>query len=1058
MAFIPALQNLLGLGLVALTLPVSCPAQGSDSRPGIPNLTLTATSEEIEDAFDEISTWQQHLTQKEGGALDLAVRGAFPVGDGHVFGSLGLGRRANTIRGLTGPGYATKSLPTHKGHFGEMSLDLLEGGKTVALENQHLWRVRGANVVISSDTSNDGLSIHTVNFAHPGSKTIYRWVEVQNLGSTARKIVLRVDWSGATPTPQGRLLLDNEKDGRSAELSSSIAGKAEQGQWMLDLGSIEAQKSKTVALHLRMTTTGKAYAGPEAAQKSCESALQGSLEAWIAKLAGTSSLSSDRQELADLMEDWKVLMLVQRDAESGAVIPMLGQRRSKIAENNGALLALLRYGLFTEAKQLLDYHVKAAIQSGKIQADLPADLDVSKVKMLETAEQWAGIQMPNDEISAWLILQHEWYFRATWDKSVLTDRWPFLVRLMESMKPAADASMPVSGKESYMQDRWFRVAGRNTAMSFLPADGPARHSRSLDNSILYLLSLNAMSELGEDHDKTLAGPKSLEKDWKSENKSKYEAKHLDILQKLEQTFWLPAENRFAPFLSPINGLPHRAPYAIPNLRLQWVGYTYALGEHNRENLRNSLAELWQNRTRVGMTPSIGATPGDLQGYLLYSLADLDDQNRGDCLDELIHQATPSAGWAEFYDSRGRPVDPDNSANPVRLRPSEAGINLDAIAFALNGIRYVVSPGWSKKDQRFKLRLPTKSRWLTLKNLRHDGHQFHIFLDERFVKDTTIDKSGKPVQKMRFRLRYVSVNKELGMQGTEHVDTAINVGDEVFVRYPSVQEEVMETGSWPVDKEKYLRKSGGPGPFAGAKIDVPEGTSSLVITSTIGGSRPDGSYVIDIGLPILPAQLAAAILAQPTIKRILFDAGSRELSSETQKGSEFWNHPSLQDAARKFAAAGGKVIAPIFIRNWGLSKPLTDDKTITDLTKPENFAKARSRIFKMEDSRRLLFSVATAKTAGKSTIFASCEVQSDKKRECTLRLGSNNAIRVWLNGKLVHENKITRHARADQDEVLVTLQEGVNRLLVQVQQVDNNGELLVRFTDLQALPIPTLTYK
>lgn len=1058
MAFFPALQRLLGLGIVALTLPLHCPAQGTDTRPGIPNLTLATTSEDVEDAFDEISTWQQHLTQKEGAAVDLTIRGAFPVGDGQVFGALGLGRRANTIRALTGPGYATKSRPAQKGHFGEMSLDILEGGKPLALESQHLWRVRGANVVITSDSSADGLSIHTVNFAHAGSHTIYRWVEVENTGSAARRVVLRVDWAGAAVTGDGRLMMENQIDARRAELSSSLAGKAGAGEWLLDLGSIEAKKSKSVALHLRMAVDGQELTGPEASEKSCQEALQASLESWMAKLAGTASLGSDRHDLRDLMEDWKVLMLVQRDARSGAVVPMLGDRRSRIAENNGALLALLRYGLFSEAKQLLDYHVKAAIQSGRLEGDLPPDLDVSNVEMPKTPDEWASIQVPDDETSAWLILQHEWYFRATWDKTVLMDRWPFYERLVEAMKPAADASLPVSGKEPYMQERWFRLARRTKDQSFLPADGPARRSRSLDNSVLYLISLNAMSELGEDHDKTEAGAKSKEKDWKSPNKTKYETKHLDILQKLEKTFWLPTENRFAPFISPINGHPHRAPYAMPNLRIQWVGYTYALGEHNRQNLRNSLSELWQNRTRVGSTPSVGYTPGDLQGYLLYSLADLDDQNRGDCLDELIQQATPSGGWAEFYDPMGKPVDADDSAWPVRLRPSEAGINLDAIAFALNGIRFVVSPGWSKKDQRFKLRLPTRSRWLSLKNLRHDGHQFHVFLDEKYEQDVAKDKTGKPVRKMRFRLRYVTVNTELGMKGTEYVDVAINVGEEVFVRYPSLKDEVNETGAWPVDKEQYLRKEGGPGPYEGSPIDVPEGTTSLVITSLVGGSRPDNSCVIDIGLPFLPQQLAAAIGSRPTIKRLLFDVGSRESSSATQKGMAFWNDASLQNAARKFAEDGGKVIVPIFIRTWGLTPPMTNDEAIAELTRPENFSKARGRIFRMEDPDTLRMSVAVAKAAGKSTILASSIVHSDKSRECTLRLGSNDALRVWLNGKLVHENQRTRLARADQDEVLVKLEEGDNQLLIEVRQVDNNGVLLARFTDLQALPIPTLTYK
>lgn len=1062
MAFLPAIPSLLGLGLVALSIPAPCaalcPQQKPKTQQRLPDLEISGLSEDFEDAFDEISTWQMHLTRQAGATPDLARRGAFPVGDGEVFGYLGLGRRANTMHGLTGPGYATKAQPAQKGQFGEMTLDLLENGEPQKLETLHIWRLRGANVVITEDAAKGRIALSTVNFAMPGSKTLYRWIEVKNRGKEARKITLRVDWKGAEPNGEGRLEWKNASEGRIAGLSSSEAGRAAPGLYLVDLGEIGAGKSKTLALHLRMSKEGQALAGPVASAKACQSALQGSLDAWAARLAGSTTMSCDRQDLADLMEDWKVLMLVQRSAVSGAIVPMIGDRRSHIAENNGPLLALLRYGLFDEARQVLDYHVKAAVQSGRLVDDLPADLDVSKVELPKTAEEWQKIQVPGNEMAAWILLQHEWYFRATWDKSVLTERWPFLVHLLESMKPDGRATLPVSGKEPYMQDRWFRLARRTKGQTFLPADAPGRHSRSFDNSMLYLLALGSMSEMGEEYDKVLAGEASSKKDWKSQNKEKYETRHLDILQKMEQTFWLPEEKRFAPFLSPITGVAHHAAYAPVNLRMQWVGYTYALGEHNKQNLKGALADLWQNRTRVGMTPSVGYTPGHLQGYLLYSLADLDDQNRSDSLDELIQMATPSAGWAEFYDPYGKPVDPDDSAWPIRLRPFEAGINLDAIAFSLNGIRYVVSPGWSKKDQRFKLRMPTNSRWISMKNMRHDGHQFHLFMDERYVKDTEIDKSGKPVRKMRFRLRYVTVNQELGLQGSEYVDTAINVGEEVYVRYPSVKKETNETGVWPKDTEQFLRKSGGPAPYKGQTIEVPKGTTTLVITSTPGGSRPDGAFVIDIGQPFLPAQLAAAILSQPTIKTILFDVGARESSNATQKSTRFWNDPALREAAKKFSQAGGKVIIPIFIQTWGLSKPMTDDQAIAELTKAENFAKARSRVYKMEDARKLKLSVALEKSEGRTQVLLTSLVTSEKKRECILRLGSNDALHVWLNGKAIHENTESRRAQADQDEVLVTLRKGANRLLIELTQTDNDGVLFARFTDLQSLPIPTLTYQ
>jgi mono/diheme cytochrome c family protein len=62
---------------------------------------------------------------------------------------------------------------------------------------------------------------------------------------------------------------------------------------------------------------------------------------------------------------------------------------------------------------------------------------------------------------------------------------------------------------------------------------------------------------------------------------------------------------------------------------------------------------------------------------------------------------------------------------------------------------------------------------------------------------------------------------------------------------------------------------------------------------------------------------------------------------------------------------------------------------------------------------------------RSTITVSKAAKTD------LRLGSDDAIKVWLNGKLVFENKISRGLTANADKVTVDLQPGTNQLLVKI---------------------------
>jgi HEAT repeat protein len=61
------------------------------------------------------------------------------------------------------------------------------------------------------------------------------------------------------------------------------------------------------------------------------------------------------------------------------------------------------------------------------------------------------------------------------------------------------------------------------------------------------------------------------------------------------------------------------------------------------------------------------------------------------------------------------------------------------------------------------------------------------------------------------------------------------------------------------------------------------------------------------------------------------------------------------------------------------------------------------------------------------------VWSDKSRKVLLELGSDDGIKVWLNGQVVHANNATRPAGPGQDKVEVTLKQGWNPLLLKVTQ-------------------------
>ena len=60
----------------------------------------------------------------------------------------------------------------------------------------------------------------------------------------------------------------------------------------------------------------------------------------------------------------------------------------------------------------------------------------------------------------------------------------------------------------------------------------------------------------------------------------------------------------------------------------------------------------------------------------------------------------------------------------------------------------------------------------------------------------------------------------------------------------------------------------------------------------------------------------------------------------------------------------------------------------------------------------------------------------------MRAGSNDAIKIWLNGEVVHNNPIDRGAEDYQDKFTVHLKEGDNLLLVKVSEREGDWSMFV----------------
>lgn len=72
-----------------------------------------------------------------------------------------------------------------------------------------------------------------------------------------------------------------------------------------------------------------------------------------------------------------------------------------------------------------------------------------------------------------------------------------------------------------------------------------------------------------------------------------------------------------------------------------------------------------------------------------------------------------------------------------------------------------------------------------------------------------------------------------------------------------------------------------------------------------------------------------------------------------------------------------------------------------------------------------------------TIYLRTRVQSPKEQEVQIQVGSDDGVKVWLNGALVHSNSAPRPNQPGQDKVKATLKAGWNDLLVKITNYQGN---------------------
>ncbi len=75
---------------------------------------------------------------------------------------------------------------------------------------------------------------------------------------------------------------------------------------------------------------------------------------------------------------------------------------------------------------------------------------------------------------------------------------------------------------------------------------------------------------------------------------------------------------------------------------------------------------------------------------------------------------------------------------------------------------------------------------------------------------------------------------------------------------------------------------------------------------------------------------------------------------------------------------------------------------------------------------------------KHVVYGCVALNAPRQQDTTMLVGSNDGVKVWLNGELVHYNPVIRYADDYQDAFPVTLNQGDNVLLVAIDNRNHDG--------------------
>jgi hypothetical protein len=203
------------------------------------------------------------------------------------------------------------------------------------------------------------------------------------------------------------------------------------------------------------------------------------------------------------------------------------------------------------------------------------------------------------------------------------------------------------------------------------------------------------------------------------------------------------------------------------------------------------------------------------------------------------------------------------------------------------------------------------------------------------------------------------------------------------------------------------------------------------------------------------------IAHSVLKDVRLQAGTNRLLLKLEG-----RHPDATGSEFGFVGLRKTPSRPHFIRDWNLIGPFdAPDMSFLRASYPPEEGVDLSGGYTGKDGRTVAWTQIKAPESGwvrledlvrpreQAVAYGFTYVYAPEERDTQLLIGSDDGVRIWLNGDLVHTNPAYRGAYPDQDRIPVHLKKGWNTLLIKVLQGAGGWGYYVRFVD----PEHTLIY-